>query len=110
MDEKTYNMMFGARVRYYRERLGMTQKELSEKIGYTSAATITRIEKGAQTIPLNKLPDFCVALDCRPFDLLGLSENDKKVWFIAENMQNSAKNSDISHFIDLYMKLLKDGK
>ena len=71
MDEKVYNALFGARVKYYREKKGLTQKELAEELGYTSHASIAKIEKGDNSIPLSKLPDFCVALDVEPFDLLG---------------------------------------
>ena len=106
MDENVFNAMFGARVKYYRERKGYTQKELADKIGYTAGATIHRIEKGQQTIPLSKLPDFCSALDVEPFDLIGLSSGDKKVWAIAEKVGSDAKG--FRQFIEVYLRLLAD--
>lgn len=109
MDEKTYNLLFGARVKYYREKIHLTQKNLADKLGYTSHSTIAQIEAGRQTIPLSRLQDFCIALDCGPLDLLGLNEKDKQLWILAENMQNSNKNADFSKFLDLYMKLLSGG-
>lgn len=109
MDEKTYNLLFGARVKYYREKIHLTQKNLADALGYTSPASIARIEAGRQTIPLSRLPDFCVALRCEPLDLLGMSDRDKEMWILAENLQNSNKNADILHFIELYMKLLSGG-
>ena len=105
MNDNVFNALFGARVRYFREKRGLTQKELSDHLGYTTHATISRIEKGVQTIPLSKLPDFCIALDVQPFDLLGLTENDKKIWIIAEQLEKENKNADLSKFIDLYLKL-----
>lgn len=107
MDEKLYNAMFGARVKHYREKLGKTQKELAEELGYTTHATISRIEKGLQTIPLSKLPDFCIYLECEPFDLLGLSEKDKQAWIVAERMINDNRHADIEKFIDLYIRLME---
>ena len=109
MNDKVYNAMFGARVRYYRERNKMTQKDLADKVGYTVSATIGRIEKGQQTIPLSKLPDFCLALGVEPYDLIGMSETDKKVWMIAEDMSAKNRDSDIQKFIDLYLRMLKGG-
>lgn len=107
MDEKLYNAMFGARVKHYREKLGKTQKELADELGYTTHATISRIEKGLQTIPLSKLPDFCLYLNCEPFDLLGLSDKDKQAWILAEKMFDDNRRADLEKFIDLYLKLLE---
>lgn len=109
MNEKTYNILFGARVRHYREKCGLTQKELSEKLGYTSHTSIAKIEAGNVTIPLSKLPDFCIALNVEPFDLLGLRDQDKKTWAIIENMNEKTPAADLSKFVELYLKLL-DGK
>lgn len=106
MDEKVFNAMFGARVKIYRERKGLTQKELADKIGYTAGATIHRIEKGQQTIPLSKLPDFCSALDVEPFDLIGLSDSDRKIWAIAEQVGADARG--FRQFIEVYLRLLAD--
>ena len=108
MDEKIYNALFGARVKYYRERKGLTQKELSEILGYTSHASISKIEVGENSIPLSKLPDFCIAMDVEPFDLLGLSEKDKQIQMIAERLDSKDRASDIAKFVDLYLKLLGD--
>ena len=108
MNEKVYNALFGARVKYYREKKGMTQKELAEKLGYTTHTSIYQIESGNNSIPLSKLPDFCLALDVEPFDLLGLTEKDKQIQIIAEKMESGERASDIAKFVELYMKLLGD--
>ena len=108
MDEKTYNKLFGARVKYYRQRKGLTQKELSEVLGYTSHVSISKIEKGSATIPLSKLPDFCVALDVSAWDLLGLNEKDKMIWSLAEKAErDGARDEDLSKFLEIYLKLLE---
>lgn len=108
MDEKIYNKLFGARLRHYRERAGMTQKELADKLGYTSHTSIYKIENGDNSIPLSKLPDFCVALDVEPWDLLGLSEKDKQIQIVAESMSADSRTADLQKFVDLYLKLLED--
>ena len=106
MNERTYNALFGARVKYYRSLLKMTQKELADKLGYTSSAAISSIEKGNQTIPLSKLMDFCVALHIQPYDLLGLRDEDKKIWAIAEKFEDKDP-ADLVKFAELYFKLLE---
>lgn len=106
MDEKIFNALFGARVKYYREKKGLTQKELAEILGYTTHTSIYQIEVGNNSIPLSKLPDFCVALGVEPFDLLGLTEKDKQIQKIAEQLDSSDRASDLAKFVDLYLKLL----
>lgn len=108
MNEKIYNALFGARVKYYREKKGLTQKELADKLGYTSHTSIYQIETGNNSIPISKLPDFCVALGVEPFDLLGLTEKDKQIQIIAEQMDNGERASDLAKFVELYLKLLGD--
>ena len=108
MDEKVYNALFGARVKYFREKKNLTQKELAEQLGYTSHASIAKIEKGDNSIPLSKLPDFCLALGVEPFDLLGLTEKDKQIQIIAEKMDSGERASDLAKFVELYLKLLGD--
>ena len=47
-EKKQYLLDFGRRVRFYREKLGMTQKELGVKAGYVDgtnpSASISKIE------------------------------------------------------------------
>jgi len=107
MDETAYNALFGARVKYYRERKGLTQQELADRLGYTSHASIAKIEKGKSSILLSKLPDFCVALDVDAFDLLGLTERDKMMWSLAEKAKSDGSDSDLRKFVDIYLKLLE---
>lgn len=109
MSDYVYNLLFGARIKYYRERLSLTQKELAEKIGYNSSAVISRIEKGLQTIPLSKLLDFCEALQCEPYDLLGLNESDKQLWSIAESL-NKDQAADLKRFVEVYLRMLEADK
>ncbi len=101
MDEKIYNKLFGARLRHYRERAGMTQKELADKLGYTSHTSIYKIENGDNSIPLSKLPDFCIALDVEAWDLLGLSEKDKQIQIVAESLSDDTRKADLQTFVDL---------
>lgn len=106
MDEKVFNALFGARVKFYREKLGMTQKELADKLGYKTHTSIYQIECGNNSIPLSMLPDFCVVLQCEPYDLLGLTEKDKQIQVIAEHLDDTSRTSDLQKFVELYLKLL----
>ena len=60
----------GERIKNRRIELGMTQKELAEKVGYASKVSITNIEN-KRDIPMKKLKPICDALDIEVWDLMG---------------------------------------
>ena len=64
--------VLSARIRQRREALGISQEELAARLGYRSKSSITKIEKGINDIPQNKLLDFAAALETTAGWLLGL--------------------------------------
>ena len=64
--------VLSVRIRQRREELGMSQEELAARLGYRSKSSITKIEKGINDIPQNKLEDFAAALETTTAWLLGL--------------------------------------
>ena len=64
--------VLSVRIRQRREALGMSQEELAARMGYRSKSSITKIEKGINDIPQNKLEDFAAALETTTSWLLGL--------------------------------------
>lgn len=79
--EFLYN--FGQKVKHYRMKLGLTQRELGLKVGYLDAtnpaAAIYKIEKGQMEITQTKIADIAKALGVTPADLFSdkLVENVK---------------------------------
>lgn len=67
--------VLSTRIRLRREELGMSQEELASRMGYRSKSSITKIEKGVNDIPQNKLEDFAAALETSPAWLLGLESS-----------------------------------
>ena len=63
--------VLSARIRQRREALGISQEELAARLGYRSKSSITKIEKGINDIPQNKLLDFAAALETTAGWLLG---------------------------------------
>lgn len=47
--------IIGNRIRVYRKLKGLTQMELAEKIGYTSTASISEVERGNKALSMDKL-------------------------------------------------------
>ena len=62
------------RVRIVRLARGYSQAQLAEMVGYTSRASINKIEKGLVDIPRSKLFALADALHVSPAFLLGLPE------------------------------------
>lgn len=71
--------VLSTRIRLRREELGMSQEELASRMGYRSKSSITKIEKGINDIPQNKLEDFAAALETSPAWLLGLESGGAAV-------------------------------
>lgn len=73
-EKKEHLQAFGKRVRFYREKLGMTQKELGIKAGYADgqnpSATISKIELGQIDVTQSKIYDLARALQIEPYDLI----------------------------------------
>lgn len=57
-----------------RIKLGMTQTELAEKLGYSDKSAIVKIESGKIDIPQSKIVAFAKALHTSPSELMGWDE------------------------------------
>lgn len=53
----------GERIRKIRQDKGITQKFVSEKLGYENASTLCAIEKGERNLPSKKIPIIVEVLD-----------------------------------------------
>ena len=63
-------------IRKRRKEIGMTQKELADKCGYTDHTTINKIENGKVDITFDRLKQIAMALDTSVIALI-LGENIK---------------------------------
>ena len=61
------------RVRFFRERMGVEQKELAKMIGVTGNA-VSNWENGRGRPDLNLIPELCEALHITMYDLFGLKD------------------------------------
>ena len=53
----------GERIRKIREEKGITQKFVSDKLGYKNSSTLCAIEKGKKDFPSPKIPTLVKVLD-----------------------------------------------
>lgn len=67
----------GGNILRMRKRLGWTQEELANRMGYKSKSTINKIELGINDIPQSKIVQFAEVLGTTPAHLMGWDEEDK---------------------------------
>ena len=73
-EKKVKDMNIGNKIRERRMALNMSQRELSDKMGYSNHSTITRIEAGEVDIPQSKLAKLADVLQTTPAYLMGCDE------------------------------------
>lgn len=59
-----------------REELGMSQRELAARCGYSDHTTIAKMEKGLVDITIGRLKKIADALEIDPIELTGWNEED----------------------------------
>lgn len=82
------NKILGGRIKYYRDRIGMTQQELAIKVGYKNKASIARIENGSVELPASKVVDFAKALDVEVPELIKGLAAEARFEFLTEEFVN----------------------
>ena len=68
-------MTIGDRIRMRREELGLTQKELAERLGYKTKSSITKIEAGDSNLPITKVAKIAKALEVTESYLMGWEDS-----------------------------------
>ena len=81
-------MHIGERIKARRIEIGMSMRELAEKMGYQNHSTISRIESGDVDLPQSKISQFAEILRTSPAYLMG--------WISEETSQ---KNDQLAKLI-----------
>ena len=97
-ERKQYLIDFGKRVRFYREKIEMSQRELGRRAGYVDganpASSISKIENGQMDVTQTKIVDLARALGVEPYDLIVSPQVSRMIKY-AELIQKGAENVDI---------------
>lgn len=65
----------GENIRIAREKAGLTQDELAQKLGYKTRSSIAKIENGTNDIPQSKIVLIAEALNTTPAIIMGWSRD-----------------------------------
>lgn len=76
MREKEVDLAIGARIRRAREKAGLSQQELAQRLGYSSPATVSNMEAGERRITVSDLSSVSEALGVSLEHLLPLAPAD----------------------------------
>lgn len=62
-------------IKFLRERMGLSQEALAEKVGYKDRSSIAKIEAGSVDLSQSKIAAFAKALNVTPAQLMGISDD-----------------------------------
>lgn len=96
MVKENYQIEFGKRLKFYREKANLSQDELARACGYSDRSSITKIEKGERDLSIDKLKPICIALGVSPM-----------VFFEDKYVENRIHESNL---LSLFRKLSERGK
>lgn len=94
-------MTIGEKIRALRIERGMSQNDLALACGYTSRASINKIELGKVDPPQSKIQAIADALDVSPVSLLVED---------LESVGHPPLSSDEEHIITIYRTLSPEGR
>lgn len=60
-------------IKLLREKLGLSQEELAERVGYKDRSSIAKIESGCVDLAQSKIAMFAKALNVSPGELMGIT-------------------------------------
>lgn len=67
-------MNTGTIIKSLRKKMGLTQTELAERLGYSDRSTLARIEAGAVDITQKRVMEFANIFDVSPLVILGIED------------------------------------
>lgn len=103
----------GAKIKQKRLALGMSQREFSQKVGYTDHSIVTRIESGQVDLPLSKVKKIAEVLNVSIPWLLDMEEEYKTA--IPSDMREMTElwnesNEDERKQVVQYLRFIHQGK
>lgn len=94
--------LVGEKIKERRTALGMSQRDLAEKMGYSNHSTVARIEAGSVDLPQSKVAKFAEALSTTPAYLMGWEKEPED---LAELTATILQDTDLLAMIDKYLML-----
>lgn len=103
--------IIGERIKARRMELGMSQRDLAGRMGYSNHSTITRIEAGKVDLPQSRIMQFAKILGVSEMWLMGFdtqknrSEEQKKNDAITDAVVRMRKDADFFEVVSMLAEL-----
>jgi transcriptional regulator with XRE-family HTH domain len=101
-----FHPYFGERIKYFREKVGLSQQELFSKLGYKSTGRGSQIEGGTSGMAVDKVALLCKLLDCEPEVLMWPNEIDEEDLDTVNRFFRVLKNKDSSRNFEAIKTLI----
>lgn len=101
-------MEIGEKIKKRRMELGMSQRELARRMGYSDNSTLARIEQGKVDVYQNKIVQFSEVLGVSVAYLMDWEEEQKKNDIQADIILKMRTDSDFMSVVETLYKLDKD--
>ena len=101
-------MEIGEKIKKRRMELGMSQRELARRMGYSDNSTLARIEQGKVDVYQNKIVEFSKVLGVSIAYLMDWEEEQKKNDLQADIILKMRTDSDFMSAVETLYKLDKD--
>lgn len=99
---KNVKKLVGEKIKERRTALGMSQRDLAERMGYSNHSTVARVESGSVDLPQSKVAKFADALSTTPAYLMGWEKEPED---LAELTATILQDTDLLKSIEKYLSL-----
>jgi transcriptional regulator with XRE-family HTH domain len=89
----------GKRIKKRRESLGITQKDMANRLGFKTCQFISNIERGVASIPSAKIDEFANILELDINDLTNLVTESIKSKFVKKSKNTHQEDTFLDDFI-----------
>lgn len=101
-------MTMGQKVKLFRKRLGMTQEELAQKLGYKSKTSVAHIELN-RDIPIDIVPLIATIFGTTPAFLMGWERDPEKVRLLLNSLEKIT-DEQFELLLSYLEKLIKENE
>lgn len=101
-------MNIGERIKNKRLEMGLSQRELCKRMGYSNHSTIGKIEAGKVDIPQSRVVQFAEVLNTTIAYIMGWEEEQKKNDIQADIILKMRTDTDFMSAVESLYKLDKD--
>ena len=101
-------MSIGEKIKNRRMELRWSQRDLSNKMGYSNHSTIARIESGTVDIPQSKIVKFSEVLGVSIGYLMGWEETEKKNDALADIVVRLRTDDELFEIVNAICKLERE--